>query len=85
LSTPDLFARLARFMGKEPKLFRLSPIWLKRIAAIIGFGAEADRLCNSLQVDISLARATLNWAPAISVDEGLARTVEAYRAMRKIR
>ena len=84
LSTPDLFARLARLMGNEPKLFRLSPIWLKRIATILGFGAEADRLCNSLQVDMSPARAWLNWAPPMSVNEGLARTVEAYRATRKI-
>jgi nucleoside-diphosphate-sugar epimerase len=84
LSTPDLFARLARLMGNDPKLFKLSPIWLKRVAAIIGFGAEADRLCNSLQVDISPAHAGLNWAPPISVNEGLARTVEAYRATRKI-
>jgi nucleoside-diphosphate-sugar epimerase len=83
LSTPDLFARLARLMGNVPKLFKLSPIWLKRIASIIGFGAEADRLCNSLQVDISPALARLNWAPPINVNEGLARTVEAYRATRK--
>jgi UDP-4-keto-D-QuiNAc 4-reductase len=82
LSTPDLFARLARLMGSEPRLFRFSPVWLKRIAAVIGFGAEADRLCNSLQVDMSPARAGLNWTPPISVNEGLARTVEAYRAAR---
>jgi nucleoside-diphosphate-sugar epimerase len=84
LSTPDLFGRLARLMGKEPKLFRLSPVWLKRMAGVIGFGAEADRLCNSLQVDTSPARASLNWTPPVSVDEGLARTVEAYRATHNI-
>jgi nucleoside-diphosphate-sugar epimerase len=83
LSTPDLFARLTRFMGNEPRLFKLSPIWLKRIAAITGFGEEVDRLCNSLQVDMSPARAKLNWVAPIGVNEGLARTVQAYRAMRK--
>jgi nucleoside-diphosphate-sugar epimerase len=84
LSTPDLFARLARLMGNEPKLFKFSPVWLKRIAAVIGFGAEADRLCNSLQVDISPAHARLNWTPPISVNEGLSRTVEAYCATRRM-
>ena len=84
LSTPDLFARLARLMGNEPKLFRFSPVWLKRISTIIGLGPEAERLCNSLQVDISPAHDRLNWAPPISVDEGLARTVEAYRATRRL-
>jgi len=85
LSTPDLFARLARLMGNKPKLFKLPPIWLKRLAVIIGLGAEADRLCNSLQVDTSPAHASLDWTPPLSVNEGLARTVEAYRAMRNVR
>ncbi len=85
LSTPDLFSRMARLMGNEPKLFKVPPLWLKRISAIIGFGAEADRLCNSLQVDISPAHATLNWTPPISVDEGLAKTIEAFRATRETR
>ena len=84
LSTPDLFARLTRLMGKEPKLFKMSPIWLKRLAAIIGFREEAERLCNSLQVDMSCANARLHWAPPISVNEGLARTVEAYCATHKV-
>lgn len=84
LSTPDLFARLARLMGSEPRLFTLPPIWLKRIAAIIGRSAEMDRLCNSLQVDISPAHAKLGWAPPMSVNEGLARTVEAYFATRQV-
>ncbi len=84
LSTPDLFARLARLMGNKPRLFKFSPIWLKRIATISGFGAEVDRLCNSLQVDMSTALARLNWVPPIGVDEGLARTVQSYRATRKI-
>jgi UDP-glucose 4-epimerase len=81
LATPDLFIRLARLMGRPSRLFPLSPAWLKRCANLVGFGAEADRLCNSLQVDISPARTRLEWLPTLSVDEGLARTVVAYRAM----
>jgi UDP-N-acetyl-alpha-D-quinovosamine dehydrogenase len=83
LSTPDLFSRLARLMGIEPKLFRLSPVWLKRLAAMVGLGAEANRLCDSLQVDMSPAQIRLNWTPPISVNEGLARTVEWYNAAHK--
>jgi nucleoside-diphosphate-sugar epimerase len=83
LSTRDLFLRLARLMGRRPILFPFSPVWLKRIAAIVGLRAEADRLCDSLQVDITPARTKLNWHPPVSVDDGLARTVEAYRAKRK--
>jgi UDP-N-acetyl-alpha-D-quinovosamine dehydrogenase len=80
LSTPDLVSRLARLMGKRARLFSFPPLWLKRLSTMIGLGAEADRLCDSLQVDTAPARTVLNWRPPVSVDEGLARTVEAYRA-----
>jgi nucleoside-diphosphate-sugar epimerase len=81
LATPDLFTRLARLMNRPSRLFALPPTWLKRCANLVGFGAEADKLCDSLQVDISPARTKLGWFPPLSVDEGLARTVVAYRAM----
>jgi len=33
------------------------------------------------QPDISTARATLGWEPAISLDEGLRRTIEYFRGV----
>jgi nucleoside-diphosphate-sugar epimerase len=83
LATPDLLSRLARLMGKRPMLFAMPPAWLKGFAHVLGLAAEADKLCNSLQVDISPARSRLNWQPPLSVDEGLARTVVAFRSMLK--
>jgi nucleoside-diphosphate-sugar epimerase len=82
LSTADLVSRITRLMHKQPRLFSLPATWLKRIAGILGRGPEASRLCDSLQVDISPARVRLNWQAPMGVDEGLARTVEAFRMMR---
>jgi nucleoside-diphosphate-sugar epimerase len=45
-------------------------------AAMLGRRDMAQRLCGSLQVDISKARALLEWKPPISVDEGLRRAVK---------
>jgi UDP-4-keto-D-QuiNAc 4-reductase len=82
LSTPDLLARLARLMHRPERLFAFSPRILRRAAVLLGLGAEMSRLCDSLVVDPTPAHRRLNWRPIIGVDEGLARTVEAFRAER---
>ena len=35
--------------------------------------------------DVTLARATIGWAPAVGIDEGLARTVEHFRQVLAVR
>ncbi|MGB5600711.1 MAG: hypothetical protein WBM66_18455 [Thiothrix litoralis] len=37
-----------------------------------------QRLCGSLQVDISKTRDLLGWVPPLSVDEALRQTAQAY-------
>jgi nucleoside-diphosphate-sugar epimerase len=46
---------------------------LKLGAALVGKQSIYQRLCGSLQVDISKTRQLLDWTPPISVDEGLRR------------
>jgi UDP-4-keto-D-QuiNAc 4-reductase len=82
LSTPELLVRLARLMHRPDRLFAFSPRILQGAASLFGLGAEMSRLCNSLVVDPTPAHMRLNWRPIISVDEGLARTVEAFRTER---
>jgi nucleoside-diphosphate-sugar epimerase len=79
LSTPMLLQKLALAMGKPSRLFPLSPMLLKRVASVVGLGAEMYRLCDSLQVDSAPARERLHWQPPMSVDEGLAQTAAAYK------
>ncbi len=75
LSTTALVRSLARAAGVSACLLPV-PVWVLRIAAaLLGKGAAVQRLCGSLQVDISKARDLLGWVPPVSVDEGLRRAV----------
>ena len=79
LSTTDLLRRMGRALGKPARLLPVPPALLKAGAALVGKPELAQRLCGSLQVDISKTRELLGWTPPISVDEGLRRAAEGFR------
>jgi nucleoside-diphosphate-sugar epimerase len=68
LSTPELVRRMGKALGRAPRLLPFPPFLLPA------------KLAGSLVVDASETRSVLDWRPPFSVDEGLARTVAAYRA-----
>jgi UDP-glucose 4-epimerase len=53
---------------------------LRMLGALSGRSAEVERLCGSLNVDISLTCSELGWRPPLGVDEGLARTAGWYQS-----
>ncbi|MBI2725927.1 MAG: SDR family oxidoreductase [Polaromonas sp.] len=71
LSTPDLLRRTASALGTRAFLVPVPAIFLKVAAGLIGKGDVAQRLCGSLQADISKNRVLLGWTPPVSVDAGL--------------
>jgi UDP-glucose 4-epimerase len=78
LSTPELVVRIARAMGRRPRLLPI-PVALLRLAGeLLGKRGEIRRLCGSLTVDIVPTRTLLGWTPPLSIDESLARTVRWY-------
>ena len=76
LSTPDLIRRMARAMDRPTRLLPVPEPVLMTAAAMLGRRDMAQRLCGSLQVDISKSRELLGWNPPVSVDEGLRRAVK---------
>lgn len=80
ISTPDLIRALARAAGCSERLFSVPVGVLRSIALILGKRAAVDRLCSSLQLDISKARELLQWAPPVSMDDGLRRAFAAKMA-----
>lgn len=78
LSTTQLLQRLGRALGKPARLIPVPSMFLKIGAALLGKPAIAQRLCGSLQVDISKAQQLLGWTPPLFVDEGLKRAAEGY-------
>ncbi len=80
LSTSDLLRRMAWALDKPARLLPI-PAWLLQIGAnLLGKRAVAQRLCGSLQLDITKTRQVLNWTPSVSVDEALRKTAQSYKA-----
>ena len=73
LTTTELLRRIGEAMGKPAHLIPVPTTLLYVGAALIGKKAIAQRLCGSLQVDISKAKELLNWTPPLDVDVGLRR------------
>lgn len=74
LSTTELLIRIAAAFGKKARLIPMNHKLLEYCLILIGKKELAQRLCGSLQVDISKAKHLLNWTPPISVNEGIQRT-----------
>ena len=78
LSTTQLLMRLATALGTRARLIPVPPAWIERAASVAGRADVAQRLCGSLQVDISKARQLLDWAPPVSVAEGLSQAARHF-------
>lgn len=80
ISTADLLQRMGLALGRPARLFHVPDALLKRAATLVNKPGVYQRLCGSLQVNISQTRQLLGWQPPMSVDEALRRTAEGFRA-----
>lgn len=71
LSTTSLLRRTSVALGVKVRLFPIPPIVLKFAAKLLGREAVYQRLCGSLQIDITKTQQLLGWKPPLAVDEGL--------------
>lgn len=71
VSTPTLFTIMVEAFGKKSLLFNINPILLKGVARLIGKGPMIDRLCKDLRLDIEHTKNLLDWAPVISLVDGV--------------
>lgn len=78
VSTTELLKLMAAALGKPARLLPV-PMWLLNgAAALLGKKNVSQRLCGSLQVDISKTRTLLGWAPPVSVEEAMEKTARHY-------
>lgn len=77
VSTTTLLRRMARALRCPARLVWISPTLIKLSAKLIGKPKIADRLCGSLQVDISKTKELLGWKPKFTLEEGLLRTAKS--------
>ncbi|MCG9081503.1 UDP-glucose 4-epimerase family protein [Laribacter hongkongensis] len=80
LSTADLLRRLGVALNHPARLFYMPSSVLKLSAQVATKPGIYQRLCGSLQLDITKTCRLLGWSPPISVDEGLQRAAEGFRA-----
>ncbi len=78
LSTTELLKRIGDVLGKPARLLPCPSRLLTLIATLLGKQDVAQRLCGSLQVDITKARDLLGWEPPVSVEEGLRKVAEDF-------
>ncbi len=79
LSTAGLLVRLARAMGRSPRLIPVPVPLLTLGASALGKQALAQRLLGNLQVDIGPTCGLLGWSPPVCIDEAMRRTVDGVR------
>ena len=75
LSTTELLRRMGNALGKPARLIPVPVAVLEAGAALFGRRDVAQRLCGSLQVDITKAKELLGLMPPFDVDEGLRLTI----------
>ena len=80
VSTPELVRRIARALGRKPRLLRVPNALFLLGERLPRIGPKLGRLTGSLQVDSRLIRERLGWSPPQSLDQGLAETAAWLRA-----
>lgn len=78
LSTTELLQRMGRALGKPARLLSVPLPLLLAGAALLGKREVAQRLCGSLQVDITKTRKLLGWEPPVTVDEAMSKTAAEF-------
>lgn len=78
VSTTELLQLLGTALGKKPLLLPIPMFAIKIFASILGKSDFANRLCGSLQVDISHTKNVLGWKPPVSIETALKNTADSY-------
>lgn len=78
LSTPELLRRLGAALGRPARLLPVPTFLLISGAALLGKPGIAQRLCSSLQLDISDTTEILGWRPPVTVNIALQETAISF-------
>jgi len=78
LSTSQLLLDIAIALGVRSRLIPIPVPWLVFFANLIGKPGITNRLCGSLQVDITKTKKLLNWKPKLSAAVCLKNTTDSF-------
>jgi len=80
LSTTQLLVYITQALKVSKRLLPIPSSWLKWGAKLVNKPAISERLCGSLQVDISHTKELLNWTPPNSQEASLRETANHFLA-----
>lgn len=83
LSTTQLLRKMASALDRPARLLPIPARALSGVAILLGKKSLSNRLCGSLQVDISKTRSLLGWSPIVSVDDALKATAQNFQERKK--
>ncbi|MBS3186412.1 SDR family oxidoreductase [Pseudomonas sp. PCH44] len=83
VSTTELLLQMAKALGKPARLLPIPVSMLVLCANLLGRRALSQRLCGSLQVDITPTCRRLGWTPPVTFEQALCKTAEHYMENKK--
>jgi len=78
VSLPTLLRKMAAALNLPIRLIPIPTFLIKLGAGILGKSNVAQRLCGSLQLDITKTKQVLGWSPPHTLDQGLAQAANWY-------
>ncbi len=85
VSTAELLRCMAKALNRKALLVPVPVSWLASAANLLGATEAAQRLLQSLQVDIVKNEVLLGWTPQFSLDQGLQRIAQANKLRRFVK
>lgn len=79
LSTPELLGKVAGLLNKPSRLFAFPLSPLAMVSSILGKQAAFEKLTQSFSIQADKAQQMLGWQPPYSMDDGLKKTIVAYK------
>jgi UDP-glucose 4-epimerase len=82
VSTMELLKEIATAMHRPSRLLSMPQYFIEKLLIFLGQRHISERLCGSLQLDISLAKRRLSWKPSHTFKDQLNKTVLDYLSRR---
>lgn len=82
VSTTELLKEIAAAMHRPSRLLSMPQCLIEKLLILLGQRRISERLCGSLQLDISLAKKLLSWGPPHTFRDQLSKTALDYLSRR---
>lgn len=83
ISTANLMILISKQLRNNSRLFKFPIFLLKFFSYLINSGDKIDKLVSNLEIDPSFSYEKLKWLPPFSTEEGINKTVEWFKDLKR--